>query len=86
MLFVKKMRPIVATSSLASLQNMFEKPKGKLPKFNSDSPPRGLKIMKEVGRLWSQIKEDSLSIYREQARLDLERYKKEHEEFVTIIN
>ena len=42
--------------------------------------------MKEVGRLWSQIKEDSLSIYREQARLDLERYKKEHEEFVTIIN
>ena len=42
MLFVKKMRPIVATSSLASLQNMFEKPKGKLPKFNSDSPPRGL--------------------------------------------
>ena len=45
-----------------------------------------LDIMKEVGRIWQSITKDELEYFKDKARLDMERYKKEHESFITEIN
>ena len=45
-----------------------------------------LDIMKEVGRRWKKISEPNLIKYRDLALKDIERYKKEHKEFVDKIN
>jgi hypothetical protein len=51
---------------------------------NPDIP--SLDIMKEVGRIWQSITKDELEYFKDKARLDMERYKKEHESFITEIN
>ena len=42
--------------------------------------------MKEVGRIWQNITKEELDKFKEESRIDMERYKKEHERFITEIN
>lgn len=42
--------------------------------------------MKEVGRLWQHISKEELDYFKEQSRLDMERYWKEHGVFINQIN
>jgi hypothetical protein len=49
-----------------------------------DIPP--LDIMKEVGRLWSNISIGELETYKKLAQTDLLRYRNEHQLFVEMIN
>lgn len=50
-------------------------------------------IMLEVGKMWNLVKSSipcqgvqNMDYYREQARLDLDRFKREHAEYVSQIN
>ena len=59
--------------------------------FKKDVPKRD--IMLEVGKLWSLVKAhlpcagvSSLDFYQELARQDLERFKREHAQYVSLIN
>lgn len=45
-----------------------------------------LDIMKEVGRIWQNIKKDELDYFKEKSRRDMDRYTKEHERFINDIN
>ena len=45
-----------------------------------------LDIMKEVGRIWQNIKKDELDFLKEKSRRDMDRYWREHEKFITEIN
>ena len=47
-------------------------------------PP--LDIMKEVGKIWQNITEEKLEYFKEQSRIDTERYREEHENFIREIN
>ena len=42
--------------------------------------------MKEVGRIWQNIKKDELDYFKEKSYRDLDRYKREHEKFINEIN
>jgi len=42
--------------------------------------------MKEVGRIWQNITKEELDYFKDKSRIDMERYKKEHEKFITEIN
>lgn len=57
------------------------------PKVVRDNPNiASLDIMKEVGRIWQNIKKEELDYFKEKSRIDMERYKREHERFITEIN
>jgi hypothetical protein len=43
-------------------------------------------IMLEVGKLWRQISPKDLAYYQQLAKEDLQRFKREHAEFVSRIN
>jgi hypothetical protein len=45
-----------------------------------------LDIMKEVGRIWQGITKHELEYFKEKSKVDMERYKKEHTNFITEIN
>jgi hypothetical protein len=45
-----------------------------------------LDIMKEVGRIWQVINKEELDYFKEKAKVDMERYRKEHEQFISEIN
>jgi hypothetical protein len=51
---------------------------------NPDIP--SLDIMKEVGRIWQSITKEELEYFKDKSRLDMDRYKKEHERFINEIN
>ena len=53
-------------------------------KDNPDIP--SLDIMKEVGRIWQNISKDELDYFKEKSKVDLERFKREHERFINEIN
>ena len=42
--------------------------------------------MKEVGRIWQVISKEELEGYKEKARVDMDRYNKEYERFISQIN
>jgi hypothetical protein len=42
--------------------------------------------MKEVGRIWQIISKDELEYFKDKSRVDMERFRKEHERFITEIN
>lgn len=45
-----------------------------------------LDIMKEVGRIWQIIGKEELEYFKEKSRVDMGRYKGEHERFINEIN
>ena len=45
-----------------------------------------LDIMKEVGRIWQAINKEDLEYFKEKSRVDMDRYKAEHEQFINEIN
>jgi hemerythrin len=45
-----------------------------------------LDIMKEVGRIWQNITKEELDYFKEKAKKDMERHKREHERFIEEIN
>lgn len=51
---------------------------------NPDIP--SLDIMKEVGRIWQNISKEELDYFKEKSKLDMERFKREHERFINEIN
>jgi hypothetical protein len=53
-------------------------------KDNPDIP--SLDIMKEVGRIWQNISKEELDYFKEKSKIDMERYKREHERFINEIN
>ena len=53
-------------------------------KDNPDIP--SLDIMKEVGRIWQNISKEELEYFKEKSKLDMERFKREHERFINEIN
>jgi hypothetical protein len=42
--------------------------------------------MKEVGRIWQNITKEELDYFKEKSKIDMERYKREHERFINEIN
>lgn len=42
--------------------------------------------MKEVGRIWQNISKEELEYFKEKSKVDMERYKREHERFINEIN
>lgn len=45
-----------------------------------------LDIMKEVGRIWQVISKEELEYFKEKSRVDMIRFKNEHESFINEIN
>lgn len=45
-----------------------------------------LDIMKEVGRIWQVISKEELEYFKEKSRVDMTRFKNEHESFINEIN